>query len=158
MRRKDKMVAERVELENIIKTAPYMVLGINSGAEPYTVPLDFGYADGYVYFHCASEGHKLDLLAQDNRVSLLFVNYGGVFGPPDAKQACSFSTRYKSVMAIGKAELIESLSEKEKAMRIIIDKLGIEQLPIPEQALAKICLVRIHLTEITGKQSPKPDK
>ena len=59
-------------------------------------------------------------------------------------------------MAQGVCEEIEALDEKERAMRLIIAKLGIEQLPMPEAALAKTSLWKIKIQAISGKQSPKP--
>lgn len=157
MRRNDKIITKQVELEQVIQAAQYVVLGIQTGAEPYLLPIDFAYADGYVYFHCASEGRKLELLAENNRLSLLFVNYGGLTHPDNPTQACQFSTKYKSVMAQGVCQAIEPQAEKEYAMRLIIAKLGIEQLPIPEAALAKTCLYKIKIQALSGKQSPKPN-
>ena len=35
---------------------------IGDGGYPYTVPINFVFEDGKLYFHCAKEGHKLDAL------------------------------------------------------------------------------------------------
>ena len=156
MRRKDKIITHQAQLEQIILDAPYVVLGFHTEAQPYLLPLDFAYVDGYVYFHCATQGRKLELLANNKQVSLLFVNYGGLIHPENPSQACQFSTKYKSVMGQGVCEEIETPAEKEKAMRLIIAKLGIEQLPMPEAALAKTSLWKIKIQAISGKQSPKP--
>lgn len=156
MRRKDKIITDQAQLEQIILNAPYMVMGLQTEAEPYLLPIDFAYVDGCVYFHCAKEGRKLELLAKNRQVSLLFVNYGGLVHPEKPNQACQFSTKYKSVMAQGVCEEIEQQAEKEKAMRLIIAKLGIEQLPMPEAALAKTALWKIKIQALSGKQSPKP--
>ena len=157
MRRKDKIIADQAELEQVIQNAPDLVLGIVTGSEPYLLPIDFAYADGYIYIHCAGVGRKLELLAQNSQVSMLFVNYGGVVIPPNPTQACGCTTKYKSVMALGKVEPIEDQTDKEKAMRLIIAKFGIEQLPMPAAALAKTCLMQIKIETMSGKQSPKPN-
>ena len=33
---------------------------IGDGGYPYSVPINFVFEDGKLYFHCAREGHKLD--------------------------------------------------------------------------------------------------
>ena len=157
MRRNDKIITDQAQLEQIIQDAPYVVLGFQTEAEPYLLPIDFAYANGYLYFHCAKEGRKLELLAKNKHVSLLFVNYGGLIHPENPTQACQFSTKYKSVMAQGVCEEIEALDEKERAMRLIIAKLGIKQLPMPEAVLAKTCLYKVKIQALVGKQSPKPN-
>lgn len=40
---------------------------IGDGGYPYTVPLNFVYAEGFLYFHCAVAGHKLDALRRPIR-------------------------------------------------------------------------------------------
>ena len=35
---------------------------IGDNGYPYTVPINYVYVDGILYFHCAAEGHKLDAL------------------------------------------------------------------------------------------------
>ena len=47
----------------LLRKAPRGVLAVlGDGGYPYTVPLDFVYDDGKIYFHCAKEGHKLDAI------------------------------------------------------------------------------------------------
>ena len=58
MRRKDKIITNQAQLEQIILDAPYVVLGFQTEAQPYLLPLDFAYAHGYVYFHCATQGRN----------------------------------------------------------------------------------------------------
>ncbi len=44
---------------------------VDSDGEPYGVPLSFAYDnDGYIYFHSALEGHKIECIKADGRCSL----------------------------------------------------------------------------------------
>jgi nitroimidazol reductase NimA-like FMN-containing flavoprotein (pyridoxamine 5'-phosphate oxidase superfamily) len=69
MRRKDREVTERLEMERIISRCRVCHLALSSAdGRPYAVALNFGYAPGEppaLYFHCAAQGRKLDLLRQN---------------------------------------------------------------------------------------------
>ena len=35
---------------------------VGDGGYPYALPVNFLYADGHIWFHCALEGHKIDAI------------------------------------------------------------------------------------------------
>ena len=71
------------------------ILSINGdNGYPYGVPVSYAYADGKIYFHCAREGFKIDLLKKDPRVSFTVVAQDNII-PED------FNTLYLSVIAFG---------------------------------------------------------
>ena len=41
---------------------------------PYSVPLNYVYSSGKIYFHCARSGHKLDAIRRDPRVCFTVVD------------------------------------------------------------------------------------
>ena len=68
MRRKEKEIAERSELEAVIKEASVCRIAMVEGTSPYVVPLCFGYDDNTLYFHSAIEGKKIEILKKNNSV------------------------------------------------------------------------------------------
>ena len=58
MRRKDREITDRAEIEAILNEAMVCRIGLADGGEPYVVPLCFGYEDGSVYIHSAPEASK----------------------------------------------------------------------------------------------------
>lgn len=52
-----------------------MRLAMTDGLNPYIIPLNYGYTyeDGklVIYFHCAKEGRKLDILKKNNNRPVL---------------------------------------------------------------------------------------
>lgn len=155
MRRKDKLITDPARLHQIIKASPYMVMGLANENTPYAVPLDFAFDGRDVYFHCAREGRKLDMLAANPQVWLLFVNYGGIFSSGTDNTACSYSTRFASVMAFGEAEIIEDPEQKKQVFKLLMAKIGKEDLPLRPGMLEVTCTVRVNIREMTGKQSPR---
>ncbi|MBE6898965.1 MAG: 5-nitroimidazole antibiotic resistance protein, partial [Ruminococcaceae bacterium] len=60
MRRKQQALPYE-ESVTILESASSGVLAVlGDEGYPYTVPLSYVYREGKLYFHCASEGHKLD--------------------------------------------------------------------------------------------------
>ena len=66
MRRKDREVIRHADLLDMVARFKVCRLGLWDGREVYVVPLNFGYEerDGSLnlFFHCAREGRKLDIL------------------------------------------------------------------------------------------------
>ena len=114
VRRKDREITGE-ELDRILESAPYGYLStVGADGYPYGVPISYVYDDDSVYFHCAVEGHKLDNIAGNEKVSFCAVTDAQVL--PDL-----FSTNYKSVVLFGRARELTG-DEKVAALRLFIVK------------------------------------
>jgi uncharacterized protein len=106
IRRADRALANEQALE-ILQMGEYGLLStVSPDGQPYGVPVSFAYADHALYFHCAVEGHKMDNLASNPRVSFCVVGATEVL--PD-----KFATRYESAIVFGTA--LELTSEEKQA-------------------------------------------
>jgi len=107
---------DQAEAESILEKSSNGVLGVlGDEGYPYTVPVSFTYKDGNIYFHCATEGHKLDVIRREPKVSFCVTAQDNVI-------AEDFNTLYKSVIAFGKAEILQDDESKQKALEAIIGK------------------------------------
>lgn len=96
IRRADRAIPQEQAIE-ILQKGEYGILStISDDGQPYGVPVSFSYADDMLYFHSAVEGHKLENLAANNRVSFCVVGKTEVL--PN-----QFATRYESAIVFGKA-------------------------------------------------------
>ena len=69
MRRMDKQLTEEENIL-ILQRGEYGVLStIGTNGYPYSVPLNYVYHNGYIYFHSAPEGYKLENIAMNDRIS-----------------------------------------------------------------------------------------
>jgi len=72
MRRNDRAVDSLTEITSILEDCQVCRLAMCDEDMPYIVPLNFGYTltDGVLtlYFHCAPEGRKVDILRRNPRV------------------------------------------------------------------------------------------
>ncbi|MGA2142802.1 MAG: pyridoxamine 5'-phosphate oxidase family protein [Brevinematales bacterium] len=114
MRRIDRQVSGKHALE-ILNNGLYGVLSLcSSSGEPYGVPMNYVLKGSCIYFHCAAQGLKLDLLKENTGASFCVVGMAETI--PD-----KFSTRYESVIASGNVSVIEG-EEKKEALMLFVHK------------------------------------
>ena len=148
MRRKDKMKTYE-EAVQILGECTNGVLSVTGDdGYPYGVPVSYIYHDGKIYFHCAGEGHKLDAIKADSRVSFTVVGADEI-APEE------FTTMYKSVIAFGKASIIDTDEEKMAALNLIREKYSgnfpKEGAAYIEKFWDKTTVVVIEIEHMTGK-------
>ena len=68
MRRKDKEIKDRKEIESIIKRATVCRIGLSENNLPYIVPMNYGYVNNRLYLHSSTQGKKIDIIRHNNRV------------------------------------------------------------------------------------------
>ena len=119
MRKAEREVKDPAEKFAALMRCPYIVLAANGDLAPYQVPLNFGAAlreEGLVlYFHCAKEGRKLELLRKDGEVSFCAANMLRVFNKGIAP--CGYTTDYESVCGRGSAEILREEGERLEGLK-----------------------------------------
>lgn len=115
---------------------------------PYAVPINYVYHEGCIYIHCARQGHKLDAIRRNPKCSLCIVDKDDVV-------PIAFTSYFRSVIAFGKAEIVEEENEVIDALRLMSDKYspGIDPEEEIRKFLKNVCIVRIRLVEVTGKEA-----
>jgi nitroimidazol reductase NimA-like FMN-containing flavoprotein (pyridoxamine 5'-phosphate oxidase superfamily) len=97
-------VRSNEECESIIRGTYQGVLSMTVGDEPYALPLNHAFVDGRLYFHCANEGRKLDLIARNPRVAYVISKYYG--DPAELAAAMKCHGHWESVIAEGRARIV----------------------------------------------------
>jgi uncharacterized protein len=152
MRKSEKEIKERSEIDSIIRRSQFCRLGLSDDGKPYIVPLAFGYDGRAVYFHCAREGRKLDILAKNKSVCLEF---DIVEGMVEDGQACGWGFMYQSVIAFGSARVIEDVNEKRDALAVLMAHYSKDTFTFPDDKTEITCAVKVEIKEITGKRSKR---
>jgi nitroimidazol reductase NimA-like FMN-containing flavoprotein (pyridoxamine 5'-phosphate oxidase superfamily) len=150
MRRKDKEIADKEEIEEIVKKAMICRVSLSVGGEPYVFPVNYGYRDGCLYFHSAQQGKKIEMMRKNPHICFQ-VDTDVEIVP--AENACDWSIKYKSVIGFGKAEFLYSLEEKKQALQTIMSQYSDLEYTFTEKSLASVCIVCLHIEEMTGKKS-----
>lgn len=150
MRRMDKAMDEAAALELLKKCEFGIISTVGSDGYPYGVPVNYAYKDGFIYFHCATTGHKLDNIIENNKVSFCAVGESKIISE-------KFSTKYESVIAFGKASIVEDDNEKREALLEIIKKYSPNFMESGKKYIENDCdkalVVKIEVEHITGKKA-----
>ena len=129
---------EQKDAEAFLTHAPYGVLSVTGdGGYPYAVPLNFVYADGCIYFHCAKTGHKIDAIQKDNRV-------------------CFCAVSHEEVIPFARAHIVKDEAEKHRAAVRLCEKYACPQAGIEaeyERFLNALCIVKIEIEHLSGKSN-----
>lgn len=91
----------------------------DKNGEPYLIPMNFGYESGIIYLHSAPEGKKVDLLKSNSRVCINFSS-DLELRHQHPEVACSYSMKYRSVLAWGNVEFIYDHTEKRRILDLIM--------------------------------------
>lgn len=150
MRRKEKEITDQTEIESLIKHSQVCRLAMVDGDVPYLVPLCFGYRDGVLYFHSASQGKKIDILRQNNSVCFEF---DVVSGLSTGRTACDWGIHYRSVIGFGKAVILENPEEKRSALEIITVQYADKDYQLTDGAVEETLVIKVDIESMTGKSS-----
>ena len=150
MRRSDRAITDPQELESVLREGAVCRMGLCDEGKPYVVPMNYGYRDGSVFLHSAAEGRKIDILRRNPNVCLEFEKDVELV---PAEAACSFSMKYRSVIASGKAVFLEGTEEKSFGLNAIMLQYTGREFVFPPQALEKIVVLRVDLEECSGKHN-----
>jgi nitroimidazol reductase NimA-like FMN-containing flavoprotein (pyridoxamine 5'-phosphate oxidase superfamily) len=150
MRREDKAIMDKKEIENIIRKATVCRIALSDDGEPYVFPVNYGYREGFLYFHSAKQGYKIEVIKKNPRVSFQMDTDVEIIS---AEKACDWSIKYRSVIGFGKAEFIQSLEEKRLALETIMSHYSNEDFTFSDESLASVCILRIPIEKMTGKMS-----
>ncbi len=115
MRRKKQLLSDAKTLE-ILRSCTSGVLAVAGDNDyPYAVPLSYAYQDGKLFFHFAKDGHKMDSLLKNNKVSFCVIK-------TDEVVAKSLTTHFRSVIVFGKARILTEDGEKKAALECLVKK------------------------------------
>ena len=150
MRRAKQQLTD-AETRKILEAGSFGVLACFGDENwPYAVPLSYAVEGDFIYIHCAAEGHKLDAIRRDDRVSFCVVGQ-------DVPQSGEYTTHYRSAVAFGRARIVADADEKLAALM----RIGRKYEPGRDErtrayageSLAKVAIIEIHIERLTGKQA-----
>jgi len=153
MRKSDREITEFEEIVAVVDKCDTVRLGLYGEDYPYIVPLSFGYEaeNGKlcVYFHCASEGKKIDIIEKDNRACMEFDVFNSY-----AETGHSVTADYESVILFGRVVKCEG-EEKVKGLEKLLQHCGFGDGKYSARECAFLPLVAVYKVEserMTGKR------
>jgi nitroimidazol reductase NimA-like FMN-containing flavoprotein (pyridoxamine 5'-phosphate oxidase superfamily) len=151
MRRFEKEIKDPAIINEILHRSELCRIGLVDGVEAYIVPLNYGYADGVLYFHSAPKGRKIDLVRKCNHVSFEITYISEIH---TGEKPCNWTSRYRSVMGTGTIEISDDRESKISGLDVIMKKYGAEgDLNYDDALLGRMVILKLHINTLNAKQS-----
>jgi nitroimidazol reductase NimA-like FMN-containing flavoprotein (pyridoxamine 5'-phosphate oxidase superfamily) len=153
MRRSDREVSEPRAIEEIFSKADVCRIALANDNIPYIVTMNFGY-EGFpvqcIYFHCAGEGRKLEMISKNNYVCFEIDTDHRLY---KGKKGCDWGMKYKSIVGYGNISVITEKEAKIAGLnRIMFHYGGNSEYFYSDSILEKTTILRLDILEMTGKR------
>ncbi|MDF1540225.1 MAG: pyridoxamine 5'-phosphate oxidase family protein [Candidatus Thorarchaeota archaeon] len=153
IRRKEKVIESTEELQRILLNTKYVTVSMCSENEPYLVTLSHGYdtKENCLYFHCAQEGKKIDILKENNLVwGQVIVDHGYADGKCDHL--------FETAQFRGHVTFLTDFEEKKHALTVMVNQLepspaNVIEEQFKEKSIQKVNIGRIDIDYMSGKRA-----
>ncbi len=154
MRRKEKEITESEIIGSIFEKADVCHVAFADNNTPYIVTMNYGYvlgSENALFFHCAPEGRKIEMMKKNSRVCFTIDTDHRLY---TGQKACDWGMKYRSVVGYGHLTEVTGADERKAALVHIMEHHGASGLDnFDERVLARTKVLRLDITEMTGKQS-----
>ena len=153
MRRKDREVQDKAEILDMLNRCDTIRIGMQCNQYPYVVPVSFGMEvvndKVVIYFHCAQQGMKVDLLRANPYVCV----EGDIFIQVE-KTAHGITTRYESIIGFGECQILTDADEIKHGLKVLLGHYGYHEYPLDRcMGISHLLIGKIVLGKITGKRN-----
>jgi nitroimidazol reductase NimA-like FMN-containing flavoprotein (pyridoxamine 5'-phosphate oxidase superfamily) len=149
MRRKEREITERAEIDTILASTNVMHLALADGDVPFLVPVFYAYDGTFICFHSARVGTKIEILKRNPKVCFeVSIDHGVI----ESDQACDFEAKHRTVIGFGKAHFIEEEAEKVLILNRIVGRFTTKQFEYPPANLRGTAVIRIQIESLKGKK------
>jgi nitroimidazol reductase NimA-like FMN-containing flavoprotein (pyridoxamine 5'-phosphate oxidase superfamily) len=146
-------ITDHKEMESLLREALVGCLAtVEPDGSPYITPLHFVFYEGKIYFHSALKGRKVKNIRANPRVCF---EVHELIKIVQGQRACDLSTRYRSVLAFGRARSLPDGDEKVAVLTALAEKYASGQaVEPPTLKRAKGTeVIEITIEEMTGKRN-----
>ncbi len=150
MRRKDKLIEDKAIIQEILTTALICRIALFDTEYPYILPMNYGYYNNTLYFHGATEGRKVDLIKQNNKVGFEIEHSHEII---KADISCDWTTQYRSIIGVGTIDIITDFEEKKKGLDIIMQQHGKKENSYKDKVVKRVSVFKLNIVSLSAKQS-----
>lgn len=152
MRRSNYQLSEE-EIDSILLKHTSGVLAVHGDdGYPYTIPISYTFDRDRIYFHSANEGHKIDAIRKNEKVSFCVIDQDDVIQE-------TFTTQYRSVILFGKARIITDSDQRHKALEHLVKKYSPDFIAKGRQeirdAFNQVSVIEMIIENKSGKSNDK---
>ncbi len=138
------------ECKKLLKELPRGVLSlVGDNGYPYGIPLDHWYSeeDNTLYFHGASEGHKIDAIISCDKASFCVMDEG-------YRKEGEWALNIKSVIVFGRISIVEDDDLKLKICSALTRKFTDDEEYLQKElknAFGRVCCLALRIEHMSGK-------
>jgi len=146
-----RFLTERSEMEDIIRKCQVCHIAMaDPDGQPYVLPFNFGYEDGIIYFHSARNGKKIEILSKNPKVCVEFsTDY--LLRYQNEKVGCSYTMKYRSVLAYGEVEFIEDPGQKVHIMNMVMKNYATGEFSYSPPSMNEVSCWIVRIGKLEGK-------
>jgi nitroimidazol reductase NimA-like FMN-containing flavoprotein (pyridoxamine 5'-phosphate oxidase superfamily) len=149
MRRKDREITDRGEIDAILREGNLMRIALVDGDMPFLVPVHYVFDGGSLYFHSAKAGTKMEILKKNDNVCFeVSLDHGTI----EAEVACDFEARHRTAIGVGKAVGVDDEAEKIRILDLVVARFSDRKFDYPTATLAHTAVTRIEIVSVKGKK------
>jgi len=153
MRRKEREVKEKSEIETIISRCDVCRIAFADNNMPYIVTMNFGFFSGEkscFYFHCAPAGRKIEMIRKNSYVCFEMDTDHKL---TNAEKDCDWGMKFSSVVGYGKITIVNDPEERKRGLDSIMSQYsGRKEFSYDERVMSGTAILRLDIEEITGKK------
>jgi uncharacterized protein len=150
---KKRLFDNQTDIEKIINKCEVCYVAMtDENNMPYVLPFNFGYSNKRLYLHGTKTGRKIDILKRNNNVCVTFSTDHSLVYQNDSV-ACSFTMKFRSVVAFGKVVFVEDYNEKVAILNKIMTKYTGKEYNYSKPAVINVEIFYVDIEKWTGKES-----
>ena len=147
--RRFKQLLSQEECESILAKVYRGFLSVNGEmGYPYTVPMNFVYENGHIYFHSALEGHRIDSIRLSPNACFTVID-------EPVKEENDWWFHVKSVICFGKVSIIGNEDERVQRLRQLGEKYFPDGYNIDAELInngSRVAVLDLKIDHFTGKR------
>jgi len=148
---KNRPIISKPDQEAVIrKCQTCSIAMVDPEGKPYVIPMNFGFAGDYIYFHGSATGKKVDVLKNKSDVCISFSTDHELRYVTE-EVACSWSMRYRSVLVYGKAESVEDPDEKIDILNVIMAHYADRKFEYNAPSIREVMVWKVKTDKIEGR-------
>ena len=143
-------IHDKSAIESVIRSCRTCFLGLSDeNNQPYVVPMNFGYSDGFIYLHSAKEGRKWQLMKSNPKACVTFC-LGDELAWQDEHIACSWRVKSKTVIAEGILEFVDDFEEKKNILKIFMAQYSDREFEFGAPAVRNVGVIRMKIEVLSA--------
>lgn len=148
---KNRVLENPRDILNVIQNCNVCYVSmVDQDNKPYVIPMNFGFSENTVLLHSSKHGKKIDILKNKPDVCLVFSTDHQLSWQSE-QVACSWSMKYRSVLAYGKVEFVADLAEKEVVFHQFMKNYSPKDFKFSKPSLEEVLVIKVPIDKFEGR-------